>query len=115
MEGGAGRAYAPSRQAALSRTDPQGRSREPNRRGRCAPGPPRTPRPPPLDEGQRKSVEREPRRAYSDFPFDLDQEIRGAITAAEEVAPEGKHGTLYLWSGGAGPVGGGLARGGRRA
>jgi hypothetical protein len=45
----------------------------------------------------------DPPRAYSDFPFDLDQEIRGSVVAAEELAPEGKHATLYLWSGGAEP------------
>lgn len=45
----------------------------------------------------------DPPRAYSDFPFDLDQEIRGSVLAAEELAPEGKHATLYLWSGGAEP------------
>jgi polysaccharide biosynthesis protein PelA len=45
----------------------------------------------------------DPPRAYSDFPFDLDQEIRGSILAAEELAPEDKHATLYLWSGGAEP------------
>lgn len=45
----------------------------------------------------------DPPRAYSDFPFDLDQEIRGSVMAAEELAPEGKHATLYLWSGGAEP------------
>jgi polysaccharide biosynthesis protein PelA len=52
----------------------------------------------------------DPPRAYSDFPFDLDQEIRGAITAAEEMAPEGKRGTLYLWSGGAEPFEAAIAR-----
>ena len=61
-------------------------------------------------EAESKIVEDDPPRAYSDFPFDLDQEIRGAITAAEEVAPEGKHGTLYLWSGGAEPFEGAIAR-----
>jgi hypothetical protein len=45
----------------------------------------------------------DPPRAYSEFPFDLDQEIRGSVIAAEELAPEGKHATLYLWSGGAEP------------
>jgi hypothetical protein len=45
----------------------------------------------------------DPPRAYSDFHFDLDQEIRGSILAAEELAPEDKHATLYLWSGGAEP------------
>jgi hypothetical protein len=57
-----------------------------------------------------KLVEDDPPRAFSDFPFDLDQEIRGAITAAEDMAPEGKHGTLYLWSGGAEPFEGAIAR-----
>ena len=61
-------------------------------------------------ETEGKFVDDDPPRAYSDFPFDLDQEIRGAITAAEEMAPEGKHGTLYLWSGGAEPFEGAIAR-----
>ena len=61
-------------------------------------------------ETESKPVDGDPPRAYSDFPFDLDQEIRGAITAAEEMAPEGKHGTLYLWSGGAEPFEGAIAR-----
>ena len=61
-------------------------------------------------ETEGKFVEDDPPRAYSDFPFDLDQEIRGAITAAEEMAPEGKHGTLYLWSGGAEPFEDAIAR-----
>ena len=55
------------------------------------------------DVAEGKFVEEDPPRAYSEFPFDLDQEIRGAITIAEEYAPEGKRGTLYLWSGGAEP------------
>jgi hypothetical protein len=54
-------------------------------------------------EAEGKFLDEDPPRAYSDYPFDLDQEIRGAITAAEEYAPEGKRGTLYLWSGGAEP------------
>jgi hypothetical protein len=54
-------------------------------------------------ETEAKFPDADPPRAYSDFPFDLDQEIRGAITAAEEMAPDGKGGTLYLWSGGAEP------------
>jgi len=61
-------------------------------------------------ETEAKFPDEDPPRAYSDFPFDLDQEIRGAITAAEEMAPEGKHGTLYLWSGGAEPFEGAIAR-----
>ncbi len=62
------------------------------------------------DVAEGKFIEEDPPRAYSEFPFDLDQEIRGAITAAEEYAPEGKHGTLYLWSGGAEPFEGAIAR-----
>ena len=61
-------------------------------------------------ETESKPLDDDPPRAFSDFPFDLDQEIRGAITAAEEMAPEGKHGTLYLWSGGAEPFEGAIAR-----
>lgn len=62
------------------------------------------------DVAEGKFIEEDPPRAYSEFPFDLDQEIRGAITAAEEYAPEGKRGTLYLWSGGAEPFEGAIAR-----
>jgi hypothetical protein len=54
-------------------------------------------------ETDTKVADDDPPRAYSDFPFDLDQEIRGSVTAAEDLAPEGKHATLYLWSGGAEP------------
>jgi hypothetical protein len=61
-------------------------------------------------ENESKLPDEDPPRAYSDFPFDLDQEIRGAIAAAEEMAPEGKHGTLYLWSGGAEPFESAIAR-----
>src|SRR5262245_28880462 len=61
-------------------------------------------------ETESKLGDEDPPRAYSEFPFDLDQEIRGAITAAEEMAPEDKHGTLYLWSGGAEPFEGAIAR-----
>src|SRR5262245_42724692 len=61
-------------------------------------------------ETEGKFVDEDPPRAYSDFPFDLDQETRGAITAAEEMAPDGKRGTLYLWSGGAEPFEGAIAR-----
>src|SRR5262245_39466461 len=61
-------------------------------------------------ETEAKFPDEDPPRAYSDFPFDLDQEIRGAITATEEMAPEGKRGTLYLWSGGAEPFEGAIAR-----
>jgi hypothetical protein len=61
-------------------------------------------------ETEAKFIDDDPPRAFSDYPFDLDQEIRGAITAAEEMAPEGKHGTLYLWSGGAEPFEGAIAR-----
>jgi polysaccharide biosynthesis protein PelA len=54
-------------------------------------------------ENETKIGDEDPPRAFSDFPFDLNQEIRGAIAAAEDLAPEGKHATLYLWSGGAEP------------
>ncbi len=62
------------------------------------------------DVAEGKFIEEDPPRAYSEFPFDLDQEIRGAIAASEEYAPEGKRGTLYLWSGGAEPFEGAIAR-----
>jgi hypothetical protein len=60
-------------------------------------------------ESEVKVAGDDPPRAYSEFPFDLDQEIRGSITAAEEFAPEGKHATLYLWSGGAEPFAAAIA------
>jgi hypothetical protein len=43
-------------------------------------------------ETEGKFIDDDPPRAYSDYPFDLDQEIRGAITAAEEMAPEASWG-----------------------
>jgi hypothetical protein len=61
-------------------------------------------------ETEGRPGEGDPPRAFSDYPFDLDQEVRGAINAAEELAPEGKHGTLYLWSGGAEPFADAIAR-----
>lgn len=61
-------------------------------------------------EADTKFADQDPPRAYSEFPFDLDQEIRGAIIAAEELAPEGKQGTIYLWSGGAEPFEEAIAR-----
>jgi polysaccharide biosynthesis protein PelA len=61
-------------------------------------------------EPDAKFADEDPPRAYSEFPFDLDQEIRGAITAAEDLAPEGKQGALYLWSGGAEPFEEAIAR-----
>jgi len=61
-------------------------------------------------ETETKFIDDDPPRAFSEFPFDLDQEIRGAITASEEMAPEGKRGTLYLWSGGAEPFEAAIAR-----
>src|SRR5204863_2703619 len=61
-------------------------------------------------ESETKFPDEDPPRAYSEFPFDLDQEVRGAIVAAEELAPEGKQGTLYLWSGGAEPFEEAIAR-----
>jgi polysaccharide biosynthesis protein PelA len=61
-------------------------------------------------ETETKFIDDDPPRAYSEYPFDLDQEIRGAIAASEEMAPAGKHGTLYLWSGGAEPFEEAIAR-----
>jgi hypothetical protein len=48
-------------------------------------------------------VDDDPPRAFNEYPFDLDQETRGAVRAAEELAPPGKRAALYLWSGGAEP------------
>lgn len=45
----------------------------------------------------------DPPRAYAQFPFDLDQEMRGAVEAAQSLAPAGKPARLYLWSGNADP------------
>ncbi|MEA2903730.1 MAG: polysaccharide biosynthesis protein PelA [Alphaproteobacteria bacterium] len=47
--------------------------------------------------------EDDPPRAFAEAPFDLDQETRGAVRAAEKLAPAGKRTALYLWSGGAEP------------
>jgi hypothetical protein len=55
-------------------------------------------------------AEEDPPRAYSEFPFDLEQEIGGSIAAAQQLAPEGKRATLYLWSGGAEPFEDAIAR-----
>src|SRR3954453_16660267 len=44
-------------------------------------------------ENDTKGPDEDPPRAFSDFPFDLDQEISGSITSAEDLAPEGKHAT----------------------
>jgi polysaccharide biosynthesis protein PelA len=55
-------------------------------------------------------AEEDPPRAYSEFPFDLEQEMGGSIAAAEELAPEGKRATIYLWSGGAEPFEDAIAR-----
>ena len=38
-------------------------------------------------------------RARPHHPFDLTLEVRGALAAASELAPEGKAANLYLWSG----------------
>jgi hypothetical protein len=54
-------------------------------------------------EADSKVGDDDPPRAYPDFPFDFDQEIRSSVIAAEELAPEGKQATLYLWSGDAEP------------
>jgi polysaccharide biosynthesis protein PelA len=55
------------------------------------------------DPHEHKLEEEDPPRAFSDYPFDLDQETRGAVAAAEALAPSGKRTALYLWSGGAEP------------
>lgn len=60
-------------------------------------------------ESEIKVAGDDPPRAYSDFPFDLEQEVRGSVVAAEELAPEGKHATVYLWSGGAEPFAAAIA------
>jgi len=52
---------------------------------------------------ERKPNDRDPPRAYSEFPFDLEQETRGAVEAARELAPLDKQTALYLWSGDAEP------------
>ena len=51
----------------------------------------------------------DPPRAYAQFPFDLDQETRGAIEAAQALAPQGKRTRLYQWSGNADPFEGAIA------
>jgi hypothetical protein len=57
-----------------------------------------------------KPHEDDPPRAIAEFPFDLEQETRGAVRAAEELAPAGKRTALYLWSGGAEPFEAMIAR-----
>jgi hypothetical protein len=52
----------------------------------------------------------DPPRAFSEFPFDLDQETRGAVQATDQLAPPGKRTALYLWSGGAEPFEAVIAR-----
>jgi polysaccharide biosynthesis protein PelA len=52
---------------------------------------------------ERKPNDGDPPRAYSKFPFDLEQETRGAVAAAGELAPLDKPTALYLWSGDAEP------------
>ncbi len=42
-------------------------------------------------------------RAYLKDPFDLDQEIGGALRRTEALAPPGKHIAIYQWSGDAHP------------
>jgi hypothetical protein len=62
------------------------------------------------NETEPPKAEEDPPRAYSEFPFNLEQEIGGSISAAEELAPEGKRATIYLWSGGADPFEEAIAR-----
>ena len=57
----------------------------------------------PNNRGEGRAPDDDPPRAYADYPFDADQEFRGAVRAAEELAPPGKRTALYLWSGGAEP------------
>lgn len=38
-------------------------------------------------------------RTYLKFPFDLDEEIKGSLAAAESLAPPGKKAKLMQWSG----------------
>jgi peptidoglycan/xylan/chitin deacetylase (PgdA/CDA1 family) len=58
---------------------------------------------------ERKPNDGDPPRAYSKFPFDLEQETRGAVAAAGELAPLDKPTALYLWSGDAEPFGAAMA------
>ena len=53
--------------------------------------------------------DKDPPRAYAEFPFDPEQEFDGAIRASEELAPKGKRTALYLWSGGAEPYAAAIA------
>lgn len=55
-------------------------------------------------------ADQDPPRAFSNFPFDLDQEVEGAVAASEQLAPRGKRTTLYLWSGDADPFSEAVAR-----
>src|SRR5262249_43589837 len=62
------------------------------------------------NETEPPKAEEDPPRAYSEFPFNLEQEIGGSIAVAQELAPEGKRATIYLWSGGADPFEDAIAR-----
>lgn len=55
-------------------------------------------------------TDHDPPRAYSNFPFDLDHEISGAVEASQQLAPAGKRTALYLWSGDADPFAEAIAR-----
>ncbi len=52
----------------------------------------------------------DPPRAYSNFDFDLSQEISGAVEASQQLAPAGKRTAVYLWSGDAEPFEEAVAR-----
>jgi polysaccharide biosynthesis protein PelA len=54
-------------------------------------------------QSEDKPSDTDPPRAYSEFAFDLDQETRGAVAIAAELAPANKPTALYLWSGNADP------------
>jgi polysaccharide biosynthesis protein PelA len=47
-------------------------------------------------------------RSYLKEPFDLQKEVQGALTVAEQLAPPGKKAKLYLWSGNTTPFEGAI-------
>jgi polysaccharide biosynthesis protein PelA len=47
-------------------------------------------------------------RSFLKEPFDLQKEVQGALTAAEQLAPPGKKAKLYLWSGNTTPFEGAI-------
>jgi polysaccharide biosynthesis protein PelA len=52
-----------------------------------------------LKEAELLPIKGDPLRAYAKRPFDLTQEVDGALDVTAALAPAGKRPALYLWSG----------------